>query len=248
VLLKLNEANNFNDLRILYSSYFGGIATDRPEDLALGPNGDIYITGSTISINYPTSSNAYAKSCPSGPDPLEPEQCKDYEAFVARFTPDLAGVVYSTYYGSSHKDFSMAIDTDSSGAAYITGWTEGGTLPLLNQLQNYAGGICLPFMGTPRLCIDSFVAKFNPNGSLSYSTYLGGKNDDFLNDILVRSNGDTYVVGNSLSLDYPTSPGSLQPAVPGSGRQGILTKLGPSGGNAPPPGGDKRVYLPLIVR
>jgi len=236
-------------LLVLYSSYYGGISEDRAEDLVLGGDGSVYITGKTISVDFPATNGAYASNCPSGTDPSDSNQCKDYEAFVTRFTPNLTGVIFSTYYGSSAKDFAFAIGVDNGGAAYITGWTEGNSLPLVDELQSHGGGICYTYWNYPRLCIDAFVASFISSGSLVYSTFLGGSNDDFANDLAVASNGDAYVVGNSLSIDYLTTEGSLQADIPGPGKQGIVTKISLSSNPPPPPPpGDHWLYLPLAMR
>jgi hypothetical protein len=235
----------------LYSSYFGGKSEDRAEDLVLGPDGSVYITGKTISVNYPVSANAHAKTCPSGTDPTNSEQCANYEAFLVKFTPNFTGIAFSTYYGGDHKDYGLALGVDGSGSAYITGWTEGNDLPLLNQLQGYAGGVCYTYYNYPRFCIDSFVARFSTSGALIYSTFLGGGNDDFANDIAVESDGDAYVVGNTLSVDYPTTAGTIQASIPGPGKQGTILKIAPVQTDPqppPPPDGEFMLYLPFTLR
>lgn len=226
-LAVLNNANRLADLQILYNSYYGGLGEDRPEALYLAPDGHIYITGQTISINFPTTAGAYAPDCPSGPDASNSDQCLNYETFVTRFSPDFSDVVYSTYFGASYKDYALAIGADSSGAAYVGGWVDGDTLPLVNPIQGHAGGICYSWVNIPRPCIDLFVARFSPAGALEFSTFLGGVSDDFLMDMAVEPDGDVYVVGSTLSTNFPTTPGSVQANYPNPGRHGYVSKISP---------------------
>jgi beta-propeller repeat-containing protein len=78
-------------------------------------------------------------------------------------------LLYSTYLGGSGGDVGHGIAVDSSGNAYITGWTTSPDFPIItNAFQGTYGG------GSENV----FVAKLNPSASgaesLAYSTYLGG--------------------------------------------------------------------------
>ena len=75
---------------------------------------------------------------------------------------------------------------DSSGNAYVTGYTQSDDFPTVN-----------PTAGEPRTEYgNGFVAKLNAAGSaLVYSTYLGGSNADDGNGIAVDSSGNAYVTG-----------------------------------------------------
>ena len=72
---------------------------------------------------------------------------------------------------------------------------------------------------------------------LSYSSYLGGSLDDFGNAIIVDSAGNIYVTGGTISSNFFTTPGVLQPIYAGDNGTGyqsvvgdvFVTKLNPSG-------------------
>jgi len=106
---------------------------------------------------------------------------------------------------------------DSSGDAYVTGYTNSTDFPTMNPLQPAnAGGD------------DAFVAQLNPSGSaLVYSTYLGGTNDDLGYGIAVDSSGNAYVTGQTGSTNFPTM-NPLQPANAG-GADAFVAQLNPSG-------------------
>ena len=107
--------------------------------------------------------------------------------------------------GGADWDFSYGIAVDSSGDAYVMGWTRSTDFPTKNPLQAGKAG--------PSYTLDTFVAKPDSSGSaLVYSTYLGGSNDDgfpSLPDIAVDSSGSAHVVGLTYSTDFPTTAGNV---------------------------------------
>src|SRR5207253_2706350 len=127
-------------------------------------------------------------------NPLQPANAGSFDAFVAKLNPLGSALVYSTYFGGSGDDFASGIAVDSSGDAYITGYTFSTNFPTMNPLQPAnAGGV------------DAFVAKLNPTGSaLVYSTYLGGGGDDHSYGIAVDASGNAYLTGFTSSTNFPT--------------------------------------------
>jgi hypothetical protein len=125
-------------------------------------------------------------------------------------------VVYSTYLGGSIFEIAWDIDADAAGNAYIAGYTASSNFPTVDPYQPGPGG-----QG------DAFVAKFAPDGTPLYSTYLGGSYVDQVNDIAVDTQGNVYVTGDTGSVDFPIV-NALQPRYAG-GWDGFVTKLDPTG-------------------
>src|SRR5207302_452628 len=92
-------------------------------------------------------------------------------------------------------DLFGGITVDASGSAYVAGGTASTDFPTVNAAQaRYAGRV------------DVFVAKLNPAGSaLLYSTYLGGSDQDDLSGVAIDAAGEAYVVGETLSANFPTA-------------------------------------------
>jgi hypothetical protein len=182
-LTKLNPTGT----ALVYSTYLGGSDIDYGRGIAVDSAGNAYVTGGTISTNFPTTPSAIQTICG---DP----GCTLGDAFVAKLNPTGSALVYSTYLGGSSYEIGTAIAADSAGDAYVIGWTGSPDFPTKNPIQaNYAGGG------------DAFIAKLNPSGTaLTYSTYLGGSGEDNGNAIAVDGTGNVYVTGGTSSTDFPT--------------------------------------------
>jgi len=183
------------DGTLAYSTYLGGNGIDHGYGIAVDSSGSAYITGVTESSNFPTK-NAY-----------QPTFGGAWDAFVTKMNPAGSALVYSTYLGGSGNDFGNGIAVDGCGSAYITGQTASSNFPIANAIQStYAGGLW-----------DAFVTKMNPSASaLVYSTYLGGSSTDSGASIAVDSSGNAYIIGQTDSLNFPTTAGAFQPALKGS--------------------------------
>ncbi|HWP43303.1 MAG TPA: SBBP repeat-containing protein, partial [Blastocatellia bacterium] len=165
---------------LTYSTYLGGGGTDQGLGLVTDQSGNIYLTGFTSSINFPTSDAA--QSISGG----------DEDAFIVKLSPSGDRVVYATYLGGGDRDNASQIAVDSAGNAYVTGATDSTDFPLRNGLQQASPG-------GP----SAFVSKLSPSGSLVYSTYLGGSDTDFSTGVAVDSSGNLYVAGATASDDFP---------------------------------------------
>src|SRR5207245_2575409 len=100
------------------------------------------------------------------------------EAFVAKLNASGSALVYSSYIGGSDQEIATAIAADPAGNAYLTGYTQSADFPTTaGALQTtIGGGTCF----TNRPCADAFVTKISSNGTLIYSTFLGGSDNDNL--------------------------------------------------------------------
>lgn len=113
---------------------------------------------------------------------------------------------YSTYLGGASNDYTTSIAVDSTGSAYLTGYTNSVNFPTTSgSYQTTCGGGC---SGTT---VDAFVSKLDPTGTfLVYSTYLGGTGNDYGNGIAVDASGNAYIVGQTFSANFPTTAGSFE--------------------------------------
>jgi hypothetical protein len=95
--------------------------------------------------------------------------------------------------GADH-DGPGGIALNSAGEVWVSGWTDSADFPIV-------GGMDASLTGFR----DAFVMRLSPsNGSITYSTYLGGDYVDMGQDIAVTSNDEIVVVGTTESTDFPT--------------------------------------------
>jgi len=194
---------------LLYSTYLGAGGNVIGNAIAVDDSGNAYVTGSTSSAKFPTSSGAFQSAVAGQSD-----------AFVAKLNPAGNALVYSTYLGGSTTDVGNGIAVDSTGNAYVTGYTDSTNFPIMNAYQSMFGG------GG-----DAFVAKLNAAGSaLLYSTYLGGSGSENgtyrVGGIAVDRTGNAYVTGITFSTNFPIS-NALQTVNYGGG-DAFVTELNPS--------------------
>jgi regulation of enolase protein 1 (concanavalin A-like superfamily) len=123
------------------------------------------------------------------------------DVFAAKLTPD--GILqYLSFFGGGGDDEGLGIAAGPEGAAYITGRTNSSDFPTASPLQPTLAG------GT-----DAFLVKLDPSGgSLTYATYLGGKDDDYGQAVTVEKSGNAYLTGGTRSTDFPVVAGSFQTA------------------------------------
>jgi len=175
-------AINASPPSMIFSTYFGGNITDFGYDISVASDGSCYVTGSTGSSNFPTY-NAYNDTYGGGV----------LDAFISKFNAD-GDLLWSTFFGGSNEDRGRGIAVNSSdGSCYITGYTSSSNFPTVNAYNETYGGN-----------FDVFLAKFNSTGSLLWSTFLGGnENDQGLEIAIDYYYNNCFISGSTASSNFP---------------------------------------------
>lgn len=195
------------DPTLEYSSYLGGNGQDLGIPIAATPSGDLLVGGSTLSTNFPLAS------------PVQSQWAGPNDAFAARIRADGTGLVFSTYIGGSGSESCLGIALGAGGDVYLAGYTNSTNLPTASAVQpGYGGGFN-----------DAFVVRLPASGNqLTYSTYVGGNGDDSGENLAVDASGSAYVVGRTVSSNFPLV--NARQSTPGGGASdAFVTKLSPSG-------------------
>jgi hypothetical protein len=214
------------DPQLTYSSYFGGPGNETAYEVKVDTNtGDVYLCGETLSTtfvptNTPTYTNAFQLGKING------------DAFLAKFDATLTNLLYFTYLGGTNDDGALDLAIDSSGHAYITGFTGSTNFPTI--LPDGAFGLSVTnqrnFDTIARAFPSSaFVAEFDTTldgvGSLKFSGYLGGNSQDEGIGLALDETNAIYVTGYTYSTNFPL-PNGYQ--THGSGSNDVfLVKIGP---------------------
>ncbi|HET6457847.1 MAG TPA: SBBP repeat-containing protein, partial [Nitrosopumilaceae archaeon] len=176
---------------LLASTYVGGSKTDRSTAITLDGSGNVFVTGQSNSINYPTTVGAYQTINSGG-----------FDAFVSELNSGLTSLTSSTFIGGSGNDKANAIKLDGSSNVFVGGLTGSSNYPTtVGAYQTINGGGFA----------DAFVSELNSGlTSLTSSTLIGGSNTDQINAITLDGSGNVFVTGSTNSTNYPTTPGAYQ--------------------------------------
>ena len=194
-----------------YAGYIGGNGIDQGLAIATDLHGNAYVAGQTKSDQrtFPVK---------AGPDVTFNGQT---DAFVCKVNTS-GQMVYCGYIGGAAPDRGRGVAVDSSGEAYIYGWTRSrnkdGFPVLVGPDLTYNGGTS-----------DTFISKVDAAGTaLLYSGYIGGDKHDEGKAVAVDASGAAYVTGGTKSDDMPVTPGSFGQTFAGDGDV-FVAKVKPDG-------------------
>ncbi|MCC2548006.1 gliding motility-associated C-terminal domain-containing protein [Hymenobacter sp. BT175] len=200
---------------LLYSTYMGGRTsngTEYPLKLVVNAAGEIHLLALTSSSDFPVTPTGFRRTLNGGQDMT-----------VTRFNASGSALLGSTFIGGSSSEAGSlssvpgAMTLDAAGNVLVGGTTFSMDFPTQSAFQaNYGGNS------------DGFVTKLNPTlSALVWSTFLGGSNNDQVNDLRVAANGSVYVCGQTSSANFPTTPGVINRTL--SGTDGFLANISATG-------------------
>ena len=201
---KFSSAGNLD-----YSTYFYG-SSGNPVGIgaiAVDGSGSAYIAGSAQSDGtFPITSTSI---CDPGANGFG---CS--YAFVTKFDPTGATLMYSTFLGANNYANPQSIVLDANGDAYVLASASNGLLQTNNAIEVYTNKS------------DLLLVEIDPAASTQlFSTYLGGAGNDSPSGLALDANGNIYVAGSTNSADFPTTSGAFQ-TVLGGGTDAFVMKIG----------------------
>lgn len=208
------------DPALIFASYSGATVDNWGFTSTFNDLGNLYGGGVSFGVGYPTTTGAIQTTFGGGA----------LDISISKFSPNGSMLEYSTYFGGGNSEYPHSLIVNSNDELMVFGTTASTNFPTT------AGAYSTTLAGN----YDCFVAKFSANGqSLLASTYIGGTGSDGLNnlqplkynyaddhrgEIIVDANDDVFVATVTSSNDFPTTPGTIQPASAG-GNDGIIFKL-----------------------
>ena len=181
---------NTNGVR-LFGTYYGDSGFEEAWGVATDASGNIIITGFTSSIAGISVPPCYQVN-PGGGN----------EAFIAKFDPSCANIIWATYYGGTADEQGAAIKINS-GNIYVTGNT--GSSNAISTAGSY--------QTAPGSSEDVFVVCFNASGVRQWGTYYGGNGSDYVSDIIFDAQNNLLICGNTISTNSISTIGAYQPTI-----------------------------------
>jgi hypothetical protein len=195
---------NANGTALLAATVLGSAGLDHGMDVVLDASNAPLVTGVALP-GFPATAGAFDATNDNG------------DAFVAKLSPDLATLVFSTFVGGMSTEQGTAIGLDATGAVYVGGFTNSANFPV-------TPGAAIPTFGGGGAPGDGFLFKLRGDGSkLDYATYVGGSGHEEVLGLALRAPGSVLVVGTSSSTNLPVSSGAL--ATPGGADNGFFFRF-----------------------
>ena len=200
---------NGSETDYIFSTYLGGAGSEIANGLAvdgLGINAtnNIYIAGFTTSTSFGAANRL---SLQKG------IVANGSKAFVTVMSSDGSQALVSKQFGGSGTSSATGVAIDNSKNIFVTGFTNSTDFPVANAIQAAIGGKS-----------DAFLTKFKSDGSMLFSTYLGGSGADQANAVAVDSSGNAYVGGVTTSTNFPTK-NPVQASNGGGAGDGFVTEI-----------------------
>lgn len=187
---------------MVFSTYLGGGRTDEATGVAVDAQGHTYVAGRTDSGDFTGRgfggiNLAFAVS----------------KAFLTKYSPDGRRILWSHIFGGSSNTRANAVTVDRAGNVYVAGTTGARDFPLMKPVQEQQTGLNI-----------AFLMKFDPDGNLLFSTYLGGNRNEEGLAVAVDSQANIYLAGRASSSNFPVK-NAMQPQQAGGGQDAFLAKF-----------------------
>ncbi len=203
---------------LVFSTFSGSTADTYGFSATYDPNGNLYAGGECFDVGWPVTAGAFQTSYGTWVD-----------AGLNKYSSNGSTLLFSTYYGGSGTDLPNNMMVNMNQELVICGTTTSVNLPVSTGCydNSYGGGT------------DIYIARFSSNGSqLKAATYLGGDDDDGLNDgslspnygdanrgeVLAAANGSIYIAGSTRSSNFPVTATALQSSL-GGWQDGVVCRL-----------------------
>ncbi len=197
---------------LVFATFLGGGNDDEATAIVADNFGSLALAGQTRSPNFPTTGGAFDTTYNG-----------DEDGFVVQLDSSGSILDFGSYLGSTGEDVPSGVAFADDGSVIVAGTTDSQSFPV------QAGAFDL----TPNGGRDAFLVRFSASGSaLTYSTYLGGAQDDVAYGLAVQSIGpaidNAFLAGATTSPDFPITGGAFD-AVPNGGEDAFVVRLSTTG-------------------
>lgn len=225
---------------MVWSTYLGGSNDEFPHSLIANSLDEIFVYGTTSSLDFPTSQTAFNTTYNGGTNlsliGLGASFVNGSDMFVSRLSNDGSALLASTFLGGSQNDglntaaelkFNYADEVrgevliDENNNVYVVSCTQS------NDLPNTTGSFQPNFAGGTH---DGCIFKLDNNlTSVIWASYFGGSLQDAAYSVDLDDNNDIFIAGGTVSTDLDVDPGSVGPAYFGGNADGFVAHISQDG-------------------
>nr|MDT0663329.1 SBBP repeat-containing protein [Micromonospora sp. DSM 115978] len=171
---------------LVYSTFLGGIRRDSVSDVLVDAVGNTYLSGSTLSPEFPTTPGAFDTTLASAG-----------ESFAAKLDPTGSALLYSTFLGGASASLGALA---GDGGVWLAGTAGPSAVVTPDAASGQFGGGSW----------DAYLARLNPGGTaLDYATFIGGSDSEGAADLALDPAGAVYLTGSTRSANFPTTAGAF---------------------------------------
>lgn len=189
----------------IWATYYGGANDDLGNSCTLDDSGNVFIAGTTNSLN--NMSNNGHQNTKGG----------SYDAYLVKFNPN-GTRLWATYYGGTLSDGGLSCDANDSGDVFLAGLTQSSNnISYLGHQNNHGGNN------------DGMIVKFNADGIRQWASYYGGNDWDVINECMVDASGNIYVAGETQSFNNISFNGFQNAHAGGDAYDAFFVKFSDTG-------------------
>lgn len=224
---------------LMYSTYIGGTGNEIPHSLVVTPNDELVILGTSNSVNYPVSANAFQTVMQGGAGTTWNGYGFNYNSgcdmVVTKLNLTGTALIGSTFLGGSGNDglnegsllhynygdaFRGEVINGMNGEVIIASTTASFNFPVsANAPQNSLNGPS-----------DAVLVQLNTDlSNVIFATYVGGSGYETGNSVQLNSNGEMYLAGGTLSSDFPGTIGGFHSNYQGGTADGFVARFSANG-------------------
>jgi gliding motility-associated-like protein len=245
-----NYAGGENDIAIskftptgnnlVWSTYIGGSANEVPHSMVVDDNDELYVLGTTSSLNFPTTPGAWSSGFNGGNQPPFPVTSYGFtynngsDVVVVHLNNTATALIGSTYVGGSANDgLNQVAPTNRNYGDPFRGEIilDLEQRPMVVTSTASAGLFTSPDATQPAFGggLDAYVFRMDPQlTSMLWATYYGGSGIDAGFGIQISSTGEIYITGGTTSTNLPMAGTPANPTLIG-GTDGFIARFHPSG-------------------
>jgi|GEM_PF-3981068 len=169
------------------------------------------MSGATESNDFPVTADAFASNREWSSD-----------GFLCAFDPVDQRIDYSTFIPGDHDDAILRIWMRSLAEVWLSGRSSSSNFPVTDdalQPQNASGG------GPSSTFDDGVFMRWDlAEHQLVYSSYLGGSDEDQIDDLFMLDSNRLIIVGRTRSIDFPVTSHAID-TIRSGGLDGFISLI-----------------------